>query len=90
MSGDELQRQAYEQRILEQEEIVNQLAEQVESYQNLLCFAIHKLGGVLIVSEHDVREMPKVGNLISNVDKKTGAIMVTYDVETSVDGGPAT
>jgi len=86
----DLERQAYESRILEQEEIINKLAEQVESYQNLLCFAIHKLGGMLIVTEYDVTEMPKVGNLISNVDKTTGAITVTYDQETTVDGGPTT
>jgi hypothetical protein len=86
----DLERQAYEQRILEQEEIINKLAEQVESYQNLLCFAIHQLDGMLIVSEHDMQAMPRVGNLISRVDHDTGSVMVTYDQETTVDGGTTT
>lgn len=88
MSDNELERQAYEQKILEQEEIINQLMEQLNSYQHLLCFGIHQLGGMMIVSQAQIDVMPKVGNIITRVDKVTGAVMVTYDQETIVDMGP--
>lgn len=74
-----------ESRIEELQDSFTQLEEQYASLQNLMCFMVNKFGNPVIITEHDLVEMPNTGTLAVHTDPATGSVMITFAEETTLD-----
>lgn len=86
----DMERRAYEERIGSLENVVTELTAQLDSYQQMVCMLVQKLGNPVIISSRDIEAAPSVGNLVVSADKESGSLIVTFAEETPIDSDPRT
>jgi hypothetical protein len=61
-------------------DVIQQLRDNNDSLMNMLSIIVHRLGGdPIIITEKDVREMPRTGMLVIHTDQATGSIMISFN-----------